>query len=336
MTLHTNRRFWFVASAVAALLLALLAVLPAAFAQGTPSINKIELIAEISAINGTQFLAAGFTVDATNAEFYVTPVEGTVVKIEGALAANGLLVAREVKLPDATKTDDTHGPGSLELKGTLDSYESGVSAVVSGMAFRLAANAEVEAGLQVGQPAKVEARLAEGGLWVAWELKLFDGDLGGSTGGSSGGIDDNEHCVFEVEVSSASLRSGPGMGYETIGFLSEDTEMAVLAIDGTGSWVHVMGLDGSTGWVALSVGDLEDDCSSLGVSGMPFQGGGDDDDSDDGDDDHGSSDDSDSDDHGGDDDHDDGDDDHGSHSGSDDHGSDDDHDDGHDDDHDDD
>jgi len=102
-----------------------------------------------------------------------------------------------------------------------------------------------------------------------------DDDFGDDSSGSSS--DDVGVCVFEVKVSSANLRSGPGTGYDVVGFGYDDQKFPVMERDATGTWIRVQATSGPV-WVATSVGELDGNCSALDTSGMSFR---DDDDRDD-------------------------------------------------------
>ena len=112
-----------------------------------------------------------------------------------------------------------------------------------------------------------------------------------------------------------------------IGYAFDDDEFLVLAVDASGTWIKVATVGGEA-WIAVSVGELDDDCHGLAITGDPFKDDddddGDDDDDDDGDDDHDDGDHDDGDHDDGDDDHDDDDDDDDDGDGDDDHDDDDD------------
>jgi hypothetical protein len=253
------------------------------------------------------------------------------------------------------KVDD----GGLEIIGTLD--EMGTDYVVVGGQRFDTTGAEIKGQLIVGALVKLELTRLDSGILVAREVKptTFDDsadamgddsrddsldDSGDGDGDDSGddsagdgdrddSVGDSAACAFEIKVASANLRSGPGTGYDVIGYVFHDQKLAVVEIDSTGTWIKVALPGGQQGWLAVSVGELDDHCSGLPVGDEVFKdddhSGGDDSHDDSAFDDH--SDDSSADDHGGDridDSHDDsGDDDHGGKSGDDhgDDGSDDDH-----------
>ncbi len=265
MFTHSRTRLALVAVLVT--IAALLALVPSALAQSPTS--ETEVVGVIEAIEGgTTFTVNGVRVSAAGAEFYTAIRVGAVVKVEGVLQPDGTILAREVKGPQ----DDDLLPGEGEFTGVLTSLSS-TSAVVNGIVFDIT-SAEIEPGLALGMVVQVHALLSDDGVWVAREIER----------------DGSDFCKFEVETRSANLRSGPGTGYAVIGYASEDDAFHVLTSDASQTWLQVATRTGAVAWIALSVGELEDDCRELAVSGARFRGDDDDDDSDDdGDDDSGRS-----------------------------------------------
>jgi hypothetical protein len=78
----------------------------------------------------------------------------------------------------------------------------------------------------------------------------------------------NSTCQFKIESSSANLRSGPGTGYDIVGYAYENDQLAVLEVHTSGEWIKVAG----DAWLAVSVGELDDHCTSLPSSDTPFVG----------------------------------------------------------------
>jgi hypothetical protein len=258
--------------AILATIVALLALAPSALAQ-SPA-GETEVVGVIEAIEGgTTFIVNGLRINAAGAEFYTAIRVGALVRVEGVLQPDGTLLAREVKPPE----DDDLLEGYSEFSGVLTSL-SATSAVVNGIVFDIS-GAEVEPGLALGMMVRVHALLSEGGVWVAREIERDDSD-------------DSDSCEFEITVRSANLRSGPGTEYPVIGYAFEDDEFHVLATDASQTWLQVATKVGAA-WVALSVGELEDDCAGLAITDDLFEdddsGRDGHDDSDDGDDDSGRS-----------------------------------------------
>lgn len=256
--MFTNSRTRIALVAVLATILALLALAPSTWAQ-SPT-GETEVIGVVEAIESNSiFTVNGLRTNAAGAEFYRTIWVGAVVKVEGVLQPDGTILAREVKSPE----DDDLRQGYSEFTGVLTSLSS-TSAVVNGIVFVIdSARVEIEPGLALGMVVKVQALLSDGGVWVAREIERDDS---------------SDSCEFEIEVRSANLRSGPGTEYPVIGYTFEDDEFHVLATDASQTWVQVATSTGAA-WVALSVGELEDDCDGLAISDDLFR------DDDDGDDD---------------------------------------------------
>lgn len=75
-------------------------------------------------------------------------------------------------------------------------------------------------------------------------------------------------CRFEVTVSSASLRTGPGTGYPVVGFAYVGENFLVLERHRGAAWLKVdVGTDPT--WIATNVGELSGDCTDLPVSDQP-------------------------------------------------------------------
>ena len=210
----------------------------------------------------------------------------------------------------------TMGDDELEVVGTLDEVGENY-VVVAGQRYDTT-GAEVKGVLVVGTLVKLELKRLDSGILIVEEVKPTtfsddsddslddssdDGDSDDSSkdGDADDSVDDSvvtgPACAFEIKVASANLRSGPGTGYDVIGYVFHDQKFSVVEIDATGTWIKVAMPTGQQGWLALSVGELDDDCSGLPVADDMFK-----------DDDH--SGDDDSDDSAFDDSHDDSDDDH--------------------------
>jgi uncharacterized protein YraI len=80
-------------------------------------------------------------------------------------------------------------------------------------------------------------------------------------------------CRFKVTVSSVNMRSGPGTGYNVLGFAYSGEEFVVLAQHASADWLEIAA-NGSRAWIATSVGELSSDCAVLPVSDMPVVTGG--------------------------------------------------------------
>ncbi|MEW6579933.1 MAG: DUF5666 domain-containing protein [Chloroflexota bacterium] len=320
--------------------------------------GESEFIGTLAGLSGTTATVNGLVFDIASAEIEPGLAAGMVVKVHARLSDGGVWVARAIErfVPAAGGTPEGHVPipagaectqchetqpgvaapsglvkvddDGLEIIGTLDEIGENY-VVVAGQRYDTT-GAEMKGALVVGTLVKIELTRLDSGILIAREVKPTpfvddmdddsdgDGDDDSDDGDSDDSDEDSDACQFEVEVSSASLRSGPGTGYDVIGYAFDDDKLPVLAVDATGTWVKVATATGEA-WIAVNVGELEDDCDGLTVTDDLFK----DDDDDDGDDGDDSGDDSsdDSSDDSGDDDGDDGDD-HGDDSGDDDHGDD--------------
>jgi hypothetical protein len=114
-------------------------------------------------------------------------------------------------------------------------------------------NAEMHNPLVVGSLVVVEGTTVDG-EFVAREVKPT--------------TEVNSTCQFKIESSSANLRSGPGTGYDIVGYAYENDQLAVLEVHTSGEWIKVAG----DAWLAVSVGELDDHCTSLPSSDTPFVG----------------------------------------------------------------
>lgn len=310
--------------------------------------GESEFIGTLTGLSATTATVNGLIFDIASAEIEPGLAVGMVVEVHARLSDGGVWVAREIErfVPEVSGTPEGHMPipvgaectechetqpavaapgglvkvddDGLEIIGTLDEIGENY-VVVAGQRYDTT-GAEMKGALVVGTLVKIELTRLDSGILVAHEVKPApfvdmdeeDMDDDGDDDSDDGDSDDSDSCEFEVEVSSASLRSGPGTRYDVIGYAFDGDKLSVLAVDATGTWVKVATTGGEV-WIAVSVGELEDDCDGLAVTDDPFKDDDDDDDDDDGDDDSGDDDGDDS----GDDDDDDGDD-HGDDSGDDD------------------
>lgn len=263
------------------LVMGLLLVVTPVLAQDSES--TIEFSGTINAIDGMVLTVDGLMVDVSAAETSLTLEVDMVVKVEGTLLDDGTVAASEVSAVEAddSSNDDTD-VDTLELVGPLDSLGDS-TAVVGGMEFDIT-GATIEAGLEVGDLVKVHASLSDdGSSWLASSIKRYD-DTDETTDDSDDDVNDDSNdgdddgddsnddsndssaCTFEVESSSANVRSGPGTGNDIVGFAYEDDVFPVLEIDSTGTWIMID--EGQ--WIAVSTGELKGDCSILPVSNEPI------------------------------------------------------------------
>lgn len=246
---RSHSRLW--ALIVPALFLALAFTWAAPRALADTASNKIELTGTIDSVTSpTLFTVNAVKVDASTAEVKAAIAIGTNVVVEGDLLPDGSVSASEVSPVEGQTTSAS----KVEIHGTLTSLDS-TTAVVNGMTFDIT-GAQVDPGLVAGDMVVVEATFTSTG-WVASEIHL---DTQTSTG----------TCVFQVESSSANLRSGPGTGYDVLGTAAAGDQLTVLQLHTSGDWVNVSSAVGSA-WISTETGSLnEEACASLPVSDMPI------------------------------------------------------------------
>ncbi len=267
-------------SLIALAALALVLVVPHVLAQETTPAT-VEFTGTISAISddGLTLTVDGLVVDVSAAETDLTFEVGMIVKVEGTVLDDGTIAASEVSAPDVPDVPDDSVDNTpddtLELVGTLDSLDD-QTAVIGGMTFDVT-GAEIGEGVAVGETVKVHASLSEDGTtWLASEIELFQDEdtVGEDTSDDSQGEDVNDDssddnitgaCLFTVDEDSANLRSGPGTGYDALGYALEDEQFSVLETHTSGDWVKVSSAVGEA-WIATSTGELSGDCSALPVS----------------------------------------------------------------------
>lgn len=148
------------------LLLVLMAaafVLPAVAAQ---TVDTIELVGVVENMTANSITVNQQVVDVSTAQIN-TPIEiGAVVKVQGILAADGSIVAREVNA-----AENGILPGEVEITGTLESF-SGTTMVVGGQTIDVS-TAQIGTGVALGQMVKVHATATGANSWQAREVSLF-------------------------------------------------------------------------------------------------------------------------------------------------------------------
>ncbi len=281
-------------SLIALAAFALVLVVPHVLAQET-TLATVEFTGTISAISddGLTLTVDGLVVDVSAAETDLTFEVGMVVKVEATVLDDGTIAASEVSAPDVPDVPDDSVDNTpddtLELVGTLDSLDD-QTAVVSGLSFDVT-GAEIGADVAVGETVKVHASLSEDGTtWLASEIELYQPEdtVGEDNSGddNSQGEDANDDsqddssddnttgaCLFTVDEDSANLRSGPGTGYDALGYAFEDEQLSVLETHTSGDWVKVSSTVGEA-WIATSTGELSGDCSAVPVSSDAIVGTG--------------------------------------------------------------
>jgi hypothetical protein len=153
--------------------------------------DETEFTGTISAIAAPNIIVAGRTIMITttteitrkgNAITLADLSVGDLVEVEGALAADGSVVAKKISLEDA---DDEQAPADggvappaaghdVEFTGLIASVAAdGSSIVVAGITVTINANTEVEGALQAGEPVQVEGAAQPDGTVVATEIKVL-------------------------------------------------------------------------------------------------------------------------------------------------------------------
>jgi hypothetical protein len=158
--------------------------------SSTPSAgDEIEFYGLVDAIGQNVWTVAG-------QDFAVTPqteikgpiAAGDTVKVHALVGLDGSLTAREIERFDASMNGGLPlnlSAGEMEMLGVVE--EIGAAQwTISGIVFGVDAGTEIEAGLAVGDPVKVEAVLQPDGSLLATEIKLPDSDDSSSSDDSSG------------------------------------------------------------------------------------------------------------------------------------------------------
>ena len=95
---------------------------------------------------------------------------GDVVKVEGQITAEGVWLAREIKLADDDDDEDT---AEFEFTGLVETVEPWV---VAGIALATDEWTEIDTAVAPGSRVKVEGVILPDGTWLAEEIKLLDDD----------------------------------------------------------------------------------------------------------------------------------------------------------------
>ncbi len=274
--------------------------------------GEVEMHGTLASLDAATAVVSGLTFDVSGAEVEDGLAVGDLVVVHASLSDTGTWIAREISSEDETSVgDDSSGDDArddssddsvddsssddsqdesedFEIVGTLDQIGDGFI-VVSGQQIDTT-GAEVSDTLVLGMLVKVHVSLVDGAL-VASEVKptlasddsMDDSsddsaddssdDSADDSGGDSADDSSSDACLFEVEANSANLRSGPGVGYDVLGFALEGDRLAVTALHTSGEWVQVEA-GGGGAWISLSTGSLEhaELCAGLPVSDLTFLG----------------------------------------------------------------
>lgn len=269
--------------------------------------GEIEIVGTLEMRSPAVAIVNKLVFDISAAQVQPDLAIGDVVKVHARLGDGSTWLAREIErfVPDDSSAAMPDGyvvpplvemdDHELEIVGVLEEIGEGY-VVVSGQRFDTT-GAEIKGQLVVGALVKLELIRLDSGILVVREVKLttfsddstddmessHDDSVDDSRddsdddsvrdGDSDDSVGDSVACAFEVKVGSANLRSGPGTGYDVIGYVFHDQKFTVLEIDATRTWIKVAMPTGQQGWLALSVGELDDDCSGLPVGDEVFRSG---------------------------------------------------------------
>jgi len=139
--------------------------------------TQIEIVGIIDAMTSSSITINDLVIDISVAEINTPLAVGTQVKVQGSLAAGGLIVAREVNDPLGNGTGDDGTPNpvdELEIRGVLSAingtlYTIGEQVVDGSLA-------EIKAGVVVGAIVKAHASVSADGTWVAREIAAISPD----------------------------------------------------------------------------------------------------------------------------------------------------------------
>ncbi len=119
----------------------------------------------VTAITDSAWTISGIAI-TTNAETEISGgIEaGAVVKVEGRILGNGSWLAMSIKLADEDERN-------FEVSGPVESIDPWK---VAGAEFETGPETEMDDGIEVGDPVKVEGRILNDGRWVADEIQRLN------------------------------------------------------------------------------------------------------------------------------------------------------------------
>jgi len=129
--------------------------------------GEVEVVGAIEALGTNTLTVNGLLVDISSAEINTALQLDLTVKVEGVLASDGTITARQVNAVDQGIL-----PDEAEFVGVVDRFD-GNTLVVGGIAFDVS-GAEISGDIAVGATVKVHARLLEDGTWTAREVETED------------------------------------------------------------------------------------------------------------------------------------------------------------------
>ncbi len=177
-----SRRWLYRLVAATMVFAALFGAIALSTVRAAPPVGQIELTGTITAIGTGTLTVNSLTIDTTQAEINTTLMVGDVVVIEGTLASDGTILAREVNAPEAKAV-----AAKAEITGTVDSITGNIM-VINGQNVDVS-NAEVAPGVVVGSLVKVEGTLASDGTLLASQVKLVSANEGKQNEDNSSGKD---------------------------------------------------------------------------------------------------------------------------------------------------
>lgn len=203
---------WFM---IVGMLLLSMVVLPLVSAQDDDT-SYIELIGAIEAVSDTTITVNQITVDISDAEINAVLEVDAIVKVEGSLADDGSVVAREVNA-----VEEGLLPGEVEIIGLLESMTAD-SITVNGLLIDIS-SAEVDQTVLAGDTVKVYAMINEDGNWIAREVEAVDFIDDSNGGDDDGNGNDNDNANSNDDNANGNDNDSDMLGedFKLIGTLQE-------------------------------------------------------------------------------------------------------------------
>ncbi len=227
-------------------LLATLIGLPKIYAQSGDDVIQIELVGEIEALSTTTLTINGQVVDISVAELNTTLAVGEVVKVEGTLETDGLIVAREVKSVEESELL----PGEVEIIGPVEAFDTD-SLTIGGLVIDIT-TAELEDALvlEVGAIVKVHMSVVTDATgvesWVAREVQDGTDDNSqddNSDDSNDDNSDDSHPGEFEI-VGTLSSIDGDTIVVSGLTIDIASAEIKGTLVEGALVKVHLSLVDG--------------------------------------------------------------------------------------------
>ena len=149
---------------------------------------EFEFYGTVEEITPTLWLIGGFEVTVTPDTEIKADIEvGDFVEVHANFNEEGVLVSREIELPDGDEDEDDHDRIEIEFVGVVEDITDDVW-TVQGLVLTITPRTEIEGFIQVGDLVKVHAYFGDGDMLIAREVKLAETDE-----------DDDDHDREEVE-----------------------------------------------------------------------------------------------------------------------------------------